>query len=198
MPETAPLGNFFGTGIRGGIEWYVRAFGPAAAHAVVAKLPARYRSQVDPHDAGLGILGARKYSYTFVGELFRTMAAVAKMDEDAFIRDIVNHGVDATLNTVGRAILRYAVSPQMIASRAQEMWNTFHDSGRITILSITDSEYLAQLTDWPNHDTTVCKIGAEARRRIVEKTGLRVEVRRERCQAWGHEACTYRVRWKKA
>jgi hypothetical protein len=37
----------------------------------------------------------------------------------------------------------------------------------------------------------------EARRRIVEKTGLKVEVRRERCQAWGHEACTYRVKWRR-
>lgn len=197
VPETAPLGNFYGTGLRGGMEWFVRTFGPAAGHAVVARMPAAHRGQLDAHEAGLGILGARKYSYAFVGELFRTMAITVKMDEDAFIRDVVNHGVDATLNTVGRAILRYAVSPQMICSRAQEMWNTFHDSGRITILSLNDSEYLAQLSEWPNHDTVVCKIGAEARRRILEKTGLKVEVRRERCQAWGHEACTYRARWKK-
>jgi len=197
VPDVAPLGNFYGTGIRGGLEWFVRTFGPAAAHSVISRMPAQHRAQLDPHDGGLGILGARKYSYAFTGELFRTMAVVVKMDEDVFLRDIVNHGVDATLNTVGRAILRYAVSPQMIASRAQEMWNAFHDCGRITILSFADGEYLAQLSEWPNHDTTVCKIGAEARRRVVEKTGMKVEVRRERCQAWGHEACTYRVRWKK-
>lgn len=196
-PEVSPLGNFYGTGIRGGLEWYVKTFGPAAAHTVVSRMAAPHRALLDPHEGGLGILGARKYSYAFTGELFRAMAVVAKMEEDAFLREIVNHGVDATLNTVGRAILRYAVSPQMICSRAQEMWNAFHDCGRITILSFADGEYLAQLSEWPNHDTTVCKIGAEARRRVVEKTGLKVEVRRERCQAWGHEACTYRVRWRK-
>ncbi len=196
-PETSSLGNFYGTGLRGGVEWFVRTFGPAAGHAVVGRMPPQLRSQLDPHEPGLGVLGARKYSYAFVGELFRAMSVTVKIDEDAFIRDMVNHGVDATLNTVGRAILRYAVSPQMICSRAQEMWNTFHDSGRITILSINENEYLAQLSDWPNHDTIVCKIGAEARRRILEKTGLQVEVRRERCQSWGHEACTYRARWRK-
>jgi predicted hydrocarbon binding protein len=197
VPDVLPLGNFFGTGMRGGLEWFVRTFGPAAAHTVVSRVAPQHRPLLDAHDPGLGILGARKYSYAFTGDLFRTMGLVAKMDEDAFLRDIVNHGVDATLNTVGRAILRYAVSPQMICSRAQEMWNAFHDCGRITILSFADGEYLAQLSEWPNHDTTVCKIGAEARRRVVEKTGLKVEVRRERCQAWGHEACTYRVRWRK-
>lgn len=198
MPnDAASRGNFFGTGLRGGVEWYVRSFGPAAAHAVVARLSPSSRRLVDPHDSALGILGARKYSYPFVGELMRACAAAARQDEDAFLRDIVNAGVDATLNTVGRAILRYAVSPQMIASRAQEMWNVFHDSGRIAIASINDIEYVAQMTDWPNHDVTVCKMAMEARRRVVEKTGLSVDVRREKCLAWGHELCQYRVRWSR-
>lgn len=194
--DAATRGNFFGTGIRGGIEWFVRTYGPSAGHAAVGRLSPTSRRLVDPHDPALGILGARRYPYAFVGELMRSFAATVRQDEDAFLRDIVNAGVDATLNTVGRAILRYAVSPQMVASRAQEMWEVFHDSGRIVILSINDSEYLAALSDWPNHDVTVCKMGLEARRRIVEKTGRVVEVRREKCVSWGHENCQYRVRWR--
>lgn len=196
-PTEPVLGHFHGTGIRGGIEWFVRAYGPAAAHTAVMRMPLAHRSALDPHDSALGILGARKYSYAFVGELMRAMSAAVKVDEDTFLRAVVHHGVDATLHTVGRAILRYVVSPKMITSRAQEMWNVFHDCGRITILSQTDHDYLAQITEWPNHDVTVCKMCGEARRRIVEKTGLEVEVRRERCQAWGHDACTYRVKWMK-
>lgn len=196
-PEPA-LGHFHGTGLRGGVEWYVRAFGPAAAQTAIMRMPAHHRQQLDPHDPALGILGARKYSYALVGELVRAMTVTVRRDEDAFLRDIVAHGVDATLNTVGRAVLRYIVSPQMIASRAQEMWNVFHDSGRLSIVSMADGEYVAQISDWPSHDTTVCKMCGEARRRIVERTGLRVEVRRERCQAWGHDMCTYRVKWRKA
>lgn len=196
LPETV-RGNFYGTGIRGGIEWFVRTYGPAAAHVAVSRLSPPHRRYVDPHDGALGILGARKYSYAFVGELMRSCAAAVRMEEDAFLRAIVDAGVDATLNTVGRAILRYAVSPQMIASRAQEMWNVFHDSGRITIVSMADSEYVATLSDWPNHDVTVCKMSMEARRRINEKTGLLIEVRREKCQAWGHELCQARVRWRR-
>lgn len=195
--DAAQRGNFFGTGIRGGIEWYVRTFGPSAAHAAVGRLSPSARRLVDPHDAALGILGARKYSYAFVGELMRSFAVTVRQDEDTFLRDIVNAGVDATLNTVGRAILRYAVSPQMIASRAQEMWNVFHDSGRITIASMSESDYVAHLLDWPNHDVTVCKMSMEARRRVVEKTGLRVEVRREKCLGWGHDLCQFRVRWSR-
>jgi hypothetical protein len=196
-PSEPALGHFHGTGIRGGIEHFVRFYGPAAAQTAVTKLSSASRALVDPHDPALGILGARKYAYAFVGELMRAMASAVKKEEDLFLRDIVNHGVDATLNTVARSVLRYIVSPQMIASRAQEMWNVFHDCGRIQILSINEHEYLAQMNDWPNHDTTVCKMCGEARRRVVERTGMIVEVRRERCQAWGHEACTYRVKWRK-
>lgn len=197
-PTEPALGNFFGTGIRGGIEWYVRTYGPAAAQTAVMRMGPQHRAQLDPHDSALGILGARKYPYAFVGELMRAMAHAIRKEEDPFLREIVGHGVDATLNTVGRAVLRYIVSPQMILSRAQEMWNVFHDCGRITVLSSNDNEYLAQTSEWPNHDVTVCKMCGEARRRIVEKIGgLTVEVRRERCQAWGHEACTYRLKWRK-
>jgi len=205
MPEPLPpkptdgpaRGHFFGTAIRGGIEWYVRSHGPAAAHAAVGRLSPAARKLVDPHDSALGILGARKYSYPFVGELMRALAATIRQPEDAFLRDIVNAGVDATLNTVGRAVLRYAISPQTVASRAQELWNAFHDSGRVTISSVTDSEYVAELADWPNHDVTVCKMSMEARRRVVEKTGHKVEVRREKCVAWGHDICQFRVRWSR-
>ncbi len=196
-PVEPSLGHFHGTGIRGGIEWYVRTYGPAAAQTAVARMASQHRALLDPHDPALGILGARKYAYAFVGELMRAMANAVRAEEDAFLREIVNHGVDATLNTVGRAVLRYVVSPRMITSRAQEMWNIFHDSGRLTVLSLTENEYVAQTSDWPNHDVTVCKMCGEARRRIVEKTGLIAEVRRERCQAWGHEVCTYRVKWRK-
>jgi hypothetical protein len=36
----------------------------------------------------------------------------------------------------------------------------------------------------------------EVRRRLIERTGRsNVTVRREKCQAWGHEVCSSRVRW---
>jgi hypothetical protein len=117
-------------------------------------------------------------------------------DEDRFLRELSAAGIDATLSTVGRIILRYAASPWMLASRAQEIWDTFHDSGRVTIERVSDTEYLAVHSDWPSHDVTVCKVCTESRRRVVEKTGVAgIEVRREKCQGWGHEVCVTRVRW---
>jgi hypothetical protein len=77
------------------------------------------------------------------------------------------------------------------------MWDVFHDSGRIGLVSMGDAEYVTNITDWPNHDVVVCKISMEARRRVVEKTGYKVEVRREKCVGWGHDLCQYRVRWSR-
>ncbi|MGZ3417847.1 MAG: hypothetical protein ACXWUG_08690 [Polyangiales bacterium] len=194
VPESR--GNFLGTGILGAVDHFVKKYGPAAAHATIAKLSPASRQYVQPNAPSLGILGAKKYPYPFVGELFRAMSTVAKVPEDAFIREITAAGIDATVDTVARVILRYMVSPQLIVDRAQQLWNTFHDSGIVTAHVVNDHEYIAEVTDWPNHDVTVCKVCAEARRRLIERTGAKeVEVTRLQCQAWGHDRCTYRIRW---
>jgi hypothetical protein len=190
------LGNFLGTGLRGGIEWFVQKHGPSAAHAAVTKLSPDWRKLVDPHDEALGILGARKYPYAFVGELLRSMASAVHADEERFLAEIASAGVDATLDTVARVLLKYAISPAAVAGRAQEAWNVFHDAGRLTVLTVSDFEYTSQLTDWPNHDVVVCKLCSYARRRVIERTGVKnVEVTRTKCLAWGHECCAFRVRW---
>ncbi|MGZ3424660.1 MAG: hypothetical protein ACXVEE_42780 [Polyangiales bacterium] len=196
-PESGvSLGNFLGTGLRGGIEWFVEKHGPAAVHAAVTKLSPDWRRLVDPHDKALGILGARKYPYAFVGELMRAMAAAVRTDEDRFLAAIGPAGVDATLNTVARVLLKYAISPAAIAARAQEAWNVFHDAGRLTVIHKSEFEYTSTLTEWPNHDVTVCKLCLFARRRVIERTGAKnVEVTRTKCLAWGHDCCAFRVRW---
>jgi hypothetical protein len=193
---TTTRGNFLGTGILGVVDYFIKKWGPAAAHSTIAQLSPTSRAYVTPNAPSMGILGARKYPYSFVGELLRTMAKVARVPEDPFLREVTSAGMDATLDTVGRIALRYAVSPQMIASRAQDMWNHFHDAGKVTVQVVSDHEYVSDLTDWPNHDVTVCKVAAEARRRLIERTGAKnVEVARLQCVAWGHDRCTFRVRW---
>ena len=190
-------GNFVGSGIVGACEYFVQKYGAAAAHDVIAKLPPQHRAYVRPHAPAFGLLPTKLYPYPFVGDLVRTMIRVVKApDEDAFIREVTFAGMDATLGTVNRLLLRWVATPQDHAKRAQEIWNAYHDSGRVTVLVATDHEYLVQLSEWPNHDVVVCKICLEARRRVLEKTGARiVESRREKCQGWGHDVCQMRYRW---
>jgi hypothetical protein len=194
--KMASKGNFLGTGILGAVDYFLKKYGPAAAHQVISKLSPSSRAFVKPNAPSMGILAARKYPYPFIGELFRTMAVAARVPEDAFIRDATAAGMDATLDTVGRILLRYAATPQMLAARAQDLWNTFHDSGKVTVTLPGPNEYQSDLTDWPDHDVTVCKMCAEARRRLIERTGKKnVEVTRTQCVAWGHDRCTFRVKW---
>lgn len=194
--DATPRGCFYGTGIVGGVEAFAHRYGPSATNEVVAKLLPTFGQYVRPNAPVMGLLGARRYPYPFVGSMFRAMIATVRADEDRFLREITGAGIDATLSTVGRIFLKYAASPWTTVGRAQEIWDTFHDAGRVTIERVSDHEYVAVLADWPSHDTTVCKICMEARRRVVERTGVHdLEVRRERCQAWGHEDCAMRVRW---
>jgi hypothetical protein len=190
-------GNLRGSTIVGGLEHFERRYGPAAAQSVVAAISPEWRRLVVPNTPLFGLLPSRLYPYAFVGELIRTMARVVKAtDEDAFVRELAAAGVDATLGTIHRLVLRWVATPRDYAKRAQEVWDQYHDAGRVTVLSITDREYLVQMSELPAHDVTVCKVVLEGRRRILMKTGVNiVDARREKCITWGHEVCVMRYRW---
>ncbi len=192
------IGTMLGTPMIGAVDHYLTKYGRAAGHEVVARVSPKFKGLLLPHAPMLGLVGSRRYPYPFLGELVRTMATVVRVaDEDAFIRELSIAGIDAAVNTAMRVLLRIAQSPESLAARGQEAWNLFHDSGRITILSVTEHEYMSQVDQWPNHDVTVCKVVMEVRRRLIQRTGKRhVEARREKCVAWGHDACTTRVRWE--
>ena len=190
------VGNMYGSAFVGTMEGYLQRYGKSAAQETIARLAPKWRSLLQPHAAALGILGARKYPYAFIGELLKAMASAVKVDEDTFLRQAAAWGVDATLDTVSRIALRYVVSPQTVAERSPELWRVFHDCGRLTITSLTDRDFLSEVSDWPQHDVMVCKLGVEGGRRIVERTGAKnVEARREKCRAWGHDVCVTRIRW---
>jgi hypothetical protein len=190
-------GNFYGSGIVGAIQYFEEKYGRAASHDAIASLQPDHRAFVKPNTPLMGLLPTKLYPYAFIGDLIRNMCrAIKAPDEDAFIREITFAGMDATLSTIHRVILRWVATPQDHAKRAQQIWDQYHDAGRVTVLSATDHEYVVQLSDWPNHDVTVCKICLEARRRVLEKTGAKItEARREKCIAWGHDVCVSRYRW---
>jgi hypothetical protein len=196
IPPELTVGNLVGTPMVGAIDWFIKKYGAAAGHDVVAKMPVRWVGWLKPHAPALGILGAKKYPYAFCGDLVRTALLVARIgDEDSFIREFAAAGIDASVGTVARILLRYAASPEVLAGRAQEAWNIFHDAGRVAV-HVTEHEYQTTITDWTNHDVMVCRISMEVRRRLIERSGRKVtESRRDRCVAWGHPDCVVRVRW---
>lgn len=190
------VGNLVGTPMVGAIEWFAKKYGNAAAHEVVSKMPDRWRGWLRPNAPALGILGAKKYPYAFCGDLMRTVVQVSRVsDEDAFIREFAAAGIDASVGTVARILLRYAATPQILAGRGQEAWSLFHDCGRVSV-TCTEREYVTTITDWTNHDAMVCRISMEVRRRLIERSGKKViESRRDKCVAWGHSLCIVRLRW---
>jgi hypothetical protein len=189
-------GNLRGSSIVGGLEYFERRYGRAASHEVVSMLAPQWRPLVKPNVPLLGLLPSRLYPYPFVGDLVRMMARVSKRDEDVLIREVTDAAVDSTLGTVHRLVLRWVATPRDYARRAQEVWDQYHDAGRVTVLTVNDHEYLVQISDLPVHDVTVCKICLEGRRRILEKTGVTItDARREKCVTWGHDVCVMRYRF---
>ena len=189
-------GNLHGSARVGAVSGFLREYGPAAGHEVIARLSCDARGLVTPNAPELGVMRARKYPYPFVGELVRAMQAVARVgDEDAFLRMITAAGVSPQMALVARLFGSF-VTPAIIAQHGQMIWDTFHDSGTLRVTPVGPREQHEIVEDWPNHDVTVCKLGLEARRLMFEHLGIRTAtVTRERCQGWGHPTCAYRVRW---
>jgi hypothetical protein len=198
MPAVAARGTLLGTAIVGGVERFVTVYGRAAGHAVIDQLAPTTRMWIDPHAPALGFLGARRYPYAVVGEVLRTMSKVVRAsNEDEFVREIAVAGLDAALGTVARGALRVMITPSMLASHVQEVWDEFHDSGRLEA-SAPDgaNEYVTTVREWTGHDPTVCKVCSFACASVLSRMGKdRVETSRLACVAWGDPACTTRVRW---
>ena len=195
--DAMPLGNLRGSAVSGGLQYFAERYGRAAIHDIYARQPADARVWMSPHAPMLGLLPTRLYPYPNIGRLLRTMAQVVHAtDEDAFLATLAHAGVNATMTTVNRIALRWLVSPSSYASRAQEIWNLYHDSGRLTVLPSAPNELVVQIDDWPNHDLTVCKVCVEGRRRILELIGVRpIEARRSKCRGWGDATCVQYLRW---
>ncbi|MGZ3453002.1 MAG: hypothetical protein ACXVEF_25570 [Polyangiales bacterium] len=185
-----------GTPVLASVRYVIEKYGMPAGHEVVRRMSPRWRPLLDPHSNTLGILGAKWYPYPFVGEIVKNaIAAVHAADEDAFIRELAVAGIDASVGTVARVLLRYAATPGSLAARGQEAWNMFHDTGRVSIV-VSEHSYVVTVNDWTHHDVNVCKITKEVRRRLLERSGLtNVEAHRDRCIDWGHEACVVRLEW---
>ncbi|MFI5298229.1 MAG: hypothetical protein ACHREM_09040 [Polyangiales bacterium] len=187
-------GNMIGTPIVGATEVFLERNGPAAGASVVAALP-QWREHLRPNTPALGLIGARKYPYPFIADLVRTMMHVTHVaDEDAFLREYAAAGIDRSMTTTMRTMLRFT-RPEHLAARGQESWRAFHDTGTVRV-TIDGNDYMTRVTDWQRHEVIVCKIAMEVRRRIFERMGLKLTmVRRERCVGWGHEDCVIRIRW---
>jgi len=190
------VGNMAGTPIVAAVEWYLKRYGTAAGHEVVVRMPQRWRGWLVPNSQNLGLLGAKWYPYPFVGDVMRTMMQGVRIsDEDQFIRDVAAAGIDASVGTIARVLLRYAATPQSLAAHGPSAWRLFHDSGQVSVVC-TENEYVSTIAEWPNHEPLVCRLAMEVRRRLIERTGRRViECRRDRCVGWGHPHCVVRLRW---
>jgi hypothetical protein len=197
-PARTAVGTMLGTPIVASTEYFLRKYGAAAGHEVIARVPAKWRELLRPHAPALGLLGARRYPYAFIGDMVRTMRDVVRApSEEAFVRELAIAGVEASLHTVARVLLRTTTTPKVIAEHAVASWRSFHDTGQLTVLSITDHEYAVRIDDWTGHDVIVCQVTVETRRWIIGRTGAKnVRATREKCVGWGHDACVSRVRWE--
>jgi hypothetical protein len=191
-------GGFRGSALHHSFLGFERRFGPAAAHATIVKLPPVSRVLVKPNTPAFGVLAARIYPYSFVGDMIRSMRDVVRAkDEDVFVRELVVLGLDVLMGTVHRVLVRWLLSPNMFLSKRQEIWELYHDHGKLNVVSQTETSYVIEDAEWSNTDALVCKVNFEARKRFLEMMGLRrVEGRREKCRAWGHASCVTRFWWE--
>lgn len=193
----AQAGRMAGTPLVWAGRFFAEKYGRAAVGEVVSKIAPQWRSLLNPHADALGLLGARWYPYAFVADYVQTARAVVRAEEDPFVREVAFAGIDGSMSTVMRAMVRWLGTPQSLAGRSQETWRLFHDTGIVTVPTLGERELRRRVTEWQGHNVVVCKIVAEVFTRSFGKTGVKnVRVQREECVAWGRDACVFHVRWE--
>jgi len=192
----AVVGRMVGTPIVAAARHFQQKYGRAACMDVVSRMAPQWRYLVNANADAFGLLGARWYPYGFIAEFMSCAKNVLHADEDAFIREMAWAGIDNSMSTVMRAMVRWFSSPRAFAERSQESWRMFHDTGIMTVPTLTEHEVRRRITDWQGHNVIVCKVVAEVFARTFAQTGVKnVQVRREECVAWGHEACVFHITW---
>ena len=192
----AVVGRIVGTPIVAGARHFQLTYGRAACMDVVARLAPQWRYLVDPNADVFGFLGARWYPYGFIAEFMNCAKTVVRKDEDEFLREMAFAGIDGSMSTVMRAMLRWFSSPRAFAERSQDSWRLFHDTGVMSVPTLTDHDVRRRVTDWQGHNVVICKIVAEVFARTFSKTGVsNVRVRREECVSWGRDACVFHIKW---
>jgi hypothetical protein len=194
---TRTLGNMIGTPIVASARHFEQKYGRAAANDIVARIPSKWRELLRPNTEAMGLLGSRWYPYAFLADwIFTARNVVRAPDEDAFIRELAHAGIDNSMSTGMRAMARWLGSPRAFAERSQESWRLFHDTGIVTVPTLTEREVRRRITDWKEHNVTVCKVVMEVFVRSFSKTGVRnVRARREECVGWGRDACVFHIEW---
>jgi hypothetical protein len=93
--------------------------------------------------------------------------------------------------------VRWLLTPKAFLSKRQEIWELYHDAGKLSVLAESESHFVIEDAEWSNRDAIVCKINFEGRKRMLELMGKRsIDARREKCRAWGHDTCETRFRWE--
>jgi hypothetical protein len=189
-------GRMVGTPIVAAARHFELRYGRAAVGEVVARIPEQWRSLLNPNAHAFGLLGARWYPYAFIADFVTTARNVVHRGEDEFIRELAVAGIDGSMSTVMRAMIRWFTSPRAFAERSRDSWRLFHDTGVMSVPTLTDHEVRRRVTDWSGHNVIVCKVVSEVFARSFSKTGVTgVKSVREECVSWDREACVFRITW---
>ncbi len=181
------------------IRWYDQQRGRDVLAAQVTILPValQQRLGLDRAKDSLGILASRWYDAEAIGALLDAIVADAPPEErELMARHAAQAVMQRTLRGVYRLLFQWLATPQRYASFANRLWQSYHDSGRMTVEQVTPTMAICTITDWHGHHPFACAMCRASAEVIYTEMGCKqVTCEREQCVDEGAEECRFVTRW---
>ena len=193
-------GHVKGLVVRQFLSWYVGREGEAAAQAMLERMPAAEREQIDLRQKkGFGILPTRWYSANFVNamldaaiEPFDPSTLTSLADEAAVV--IIN----SSISGIYKALFRMVATPDRLIKYQQLLWNQHYDSGVVSTEKLSETSHRTVIRDWRGHHHFSCRLNSGATAPIYGNMGIGdIRLQRHACISRGDDACVNVISWTK-
>jgi len=157
----------------------------------------RVLQQVPPEHRGTFLGTVREASWEPVADLVAYMEAAQRVlapDETGFFRRLGVFTGQHTRSTAFAALL--GDDPATASRRAQMLWRSFYDAGRLEIAEKGEGWLVAHIVDFPDTRRSLCQRITGFWEGCFDEGGKRAtRVVEERCALDGAPFCVMRVTW---
>lgn len=187
-----------GAAVREFLAWYEETFGREALRLALRRLPPDQAKLFDPLREHYGVLHGGWYpSSAFNTMLDGALERVPAVSQAGLAASAAEAAAGRTLHGIYGNLLRLIGTPCLYEKHAQKLWDTYHNSGRISVHLEGEGRAVATLSHWSGHHPFLCRVMGEAGALVFSSMGLH-EVRAVRlaCVADGARACNFLITWR--
>lgn len=186
-----------GAVLREFVDWYEARYGKDRMRALADRLPDDLRSELDPDEPIVRLLGASWYPARLSHLLLDTLTeGMSEAQIRTLARESTRHVVARGAGGIYGFVLRRLVTPEIYALSVPRLWRQLHSTGDREVTVTSAAAATSSVRRWSGHHPVLCTFTIETMCAVFEvmgKTDLRWE--RTACVSRGSKECVTLLTW---